>query len=338
MRHWQGRGFRAWLLVPVSLVFYLLTALRRLAYRHGFQRSIRVPVPVVVVGNLVAGGAGKTPLVIWLAERLERLGRRPGVVSRGYGRMTKGVLAVSDQTTADEVGDEPLLIYRRTGRPVFVGNDRAQAAKALLAKHPECDLILCDDGLQHYRLQRDVEICVIDRRGFFNGWLLPAGPLREPLRRLDRVDAVVCHDCPPLPPLRAPVFTMRLMGERFYRLDAPGQTAQASELAPKRLAAIAGIAEPQRFFDHLRTLGLEFSAYAFPDHHRFEASDLTVPADALLMTEKDAIKCQGLVSTPIWVLPVCAEIAPDLASFVLEKIDGPTPSGNPRLPAVQGAA
>lgn len=331
MRHWRKRGLFATLLLPIGLFFFLVAALRRFAYRHGWRRSERLPVPVVVVGNLVAGGAGKTPLVIWLAQRLCALGRRPGIVSRGHGRLTRGVLAVDAGKTAEEVGEEPLLIYRRSGRPVVVGANRVAAARTLLAMHPECDLILCDDGLQHYRLARDVEIVVVDRRGFMNAWPLPAGPLREPARRLAEADAWVCHDCPDRSLAATPRFAMRLRGNLFYRLDDPHCKARATDLAGLRLAAIAGIGEPERFFDHLRALGVEFSAHPFPDHHCYRSDDLRLPADALIMTEKDALKCHGLSPLPIWVLPVEAELEPDLARFVVEKIDGLSPSRNPRL-------
>jgi tetraacyldisaccharide 4'-kinase len=177
-RLWRRRGILAWLLLPLSLVFFLLTSLRRALYRAGVIAPVRLPVPVVVVGNITAGGAGKTPLTIWLAEELRKRGRHPGVISRGYGGKAAGVRKVSRGDTPLEVGDEPLLISQRAACPVFVGRDRAAAGRALLAEHPECDLLICDDGLQHYRLARDVEIAVVDRRGFWNGWLQPAGPLR----------------------------------------------------------------------------------------------------------------------------------------------------------------
>ena len=282
-------------------------------------------MPVVVVGNLIAGGAGKTPLTLWLARRLITLGRKPGIVSRGYGRVTRGVLEVKVGAggTAASVGDEPLLLAQRSGSPVFVGSDRAAAAQALLAAHPGCDLILCDDGLQHYRLGRNVEIAVVDRRGLMNGWPLPAGPLREPARRLQEVDALVLNGTDVAPIAGAPVFSMRLEGERFYRLDNPAIHCTKNDLEGLKLHAVAGIGEPQRFFDHLAALGLRFAAHAFPDHHHYTSADLCFAGDALLMTEKDALKCAGLTVLPIWVLPVEAHIEPDLARFVLEKIDGP---------------
>lgn len=326
IRIWRTRGLRAWLLWPVGLCFFALVAVRRVAYRLGLLRSERLPVPVVVVGNLVAGGAGKTPLTLWLARQLRMHGRRPGIVSRGYGREGEAVKKVGAGETAEEVGDEPLLLARRSGCPVVVGADRAAAARALLAAHPDCDVILCDDGLQHYRLQRDIEIAVIDRRGLMNGWPLPAGPLREPASRLRSVDAVVLHDCSADLVGGAAAYRMHLQGDRFYRLDAPDMQAAPGELAGKRLHAVAGIGEPRRFFDHLAMLGLVFEAHAFPDHHRYAGADFSFDGDAILTTEKDALKCAGLTALPVWVLPVDAVIEPDLAVLVLEKINGSAPA------------
>lgn len=310
--------------MPVALAFSLLVALRRAAYRLGILCSKRLPVPVVVVGNIVAGGAGKTPLTLWLAQRLAALGRKPGIICRGYGRSGTAVGKVGPADTAQAVGDEPLLLARRSARPVYVGADRVAAAEALLADHPDCDLILCDDGLQHYRLERDFEIAVVDRRGLQNGWPLPAGPLREPPARLATVDALVLHDV--AMPAVVPAFRMRLVGERCYRLDDPAITCTPAQLAGQRLHAVAGIGEPQRFFDHLTALGLTFVPHAFPDHHAYVAGDLDFEAGAILTTEKDALKCAGLTALPIWVLPVDAVVEPDLARFVLEKLDGSAPA------------
>jgi tetraacyldisaccharide 4'-kinase len=326
MRVWKNRGPLACLLLPLGLLFFLIVALRRLLYRFGWLAAARLPVPVVVIGNIIAGGAGKTPLTVWLAQRLVALGRKPGIVSRGYGRDGDAVRKVGAGDTASEVGDEPLLLARRTNCPVMVGADRAAAAQALLQAHPECDLILCDDGLQHYRLHRDIEIAVIDRRGLMNGWPLPAGPLREPASRLNNVDALVLNDTEWLPVKGVPIFRMQLSGGRFYRLDNPDTTCTASDFAGRRLHAVAGIGEPQRFFDHLAALGLICDSHAFPDHHRYVGADLDFAGDAILTTEKDALKCAGLTAMPIWVLPVDAVIDPDLARFVLdtlEKTDGP---------------
>jgi tetraacyldisaccharide 4'-kinase len=310
----------AWLLLPVGIVFFALAAVRRFLYRAGVLTSARLPVPVVVVGNITAGGSGKTPLVLWLVEELRRRGRRPGVVSRGHGGRVDGVCEVLPGSDADDVGDEPLLIRCRAGCPVFVGRDRAAAARALLAAH-DCDLIVCDDGLQHYRLARDVEIAVIDRRGVMNGWPLPAGPLREPMSRLAGVDAVVTNGWQ-----GSAAFRMMLDGERFRRIDDCAITCSAADLTGLRLHAVAGIGDPQRFFDHLTELGLRFEAHAFPDHHRYVGADLALAGDAILTTEKDAVKFGALAPLPVWVLPVTAAIEPDLAQFVLERIHGRPPA------------
>lgn len=308
---WKKRGVPACLMLPLAGVFLLLTSLRHLAYRRGWLHSERLPVPVVVVGNIIVGGSGKTPLVLWLAQRLQQSGRRPGIVSRGYGARDDAgtVREVSADSAAQSVGDEPVLLKRRSGLPLFVGSDRVAAARALLLAHPECDLIICDDGLQHYRLMRDVEIVVLDERGLLNGWPLPAGPLRELPARLVSVDAVVLNGEIDTTSANRPAFRMKLTGATFYRLDNPQQTCEVASLSSLRLAAIAGIGAPERFFRHLESIGLKFSRHAFPDHHRYVAADIAgIDADALLMTEKDAVKCAGFDPRPVWVLPVTAQI------------------------------
>lgn len=330
---WRGRGFFAWLLLPVGRLFQLAVAMRRRLYRNGLLRAERLPVPVVVIGNITVGGSGKTPLVIWLADALRRAGRHPGIVSRGHGRVDDRVRKVGAGDTAHDVGDEPLLLARRAACPVFVGADRVAAARALIQAHPECDVILSDDGLQHYRLARDVEIAVIDARGVMNGWPLPAGPLREPLSRLRSVDALVINggDAASLPvpmsmPMGSAVFGMTLVGDRFYRHGDAASTCDASRLAGLRLHAVAGIGDPERFFTHLSALGLACETHAFPDHHAYATDDLPHAGDAVVTTEKDAVKfpVESPLSArlPIWVLPVEARIAPDLARLVVERLDG----------------
>lgn len=323
---WQKRGPSAILLLPVALVFSLLVCLRRLLYRAGLFRSVRLPVPVVVVGNVTAGGAGKTPLVLWLAEEFARRGRRPGIISRGYGGNVPGVHEVQADDAAALVGDEPLLMKARAGCPVFVGRDRVAVARALLSAHPDCDVILSDDGLQHYRLARDFEIAVVDRRLAGNGWMLPAGPLREPAIRLAAVDAVVKNGEAVLAVHGVPTYDMRLVGERFVSLADGAQTRSPGGFAGLRLHAVAGIGNPQRFFDHLSALGLVFEAHAFPDHHAYRPEELAFAGDAILATEKDAVKLRGLPVLPVWTLPVTAVVEPDLAHFILEKLDGRPPA------------
>jgi tetraacyldisaccharide 4'-kinase len=333
---WSRRGLLAWLLLPLALFFGLLSALRRLLYRLGVLKSVRLPRPAIVVGNLTVGGNGKTPLTLWLAQELARKGFKPGIVSRGYGGRASAageVREVRPQDDPVEVGDEPLLMARRAGCPIWVGRDRAAAGRALLAAHPECDLILCDDGLQHYRLARDMEIVVMDSRGVGNGWLLPAGPLREPLSRLARADALVLHGAaePQGLPSHPARFAMRLVGSRFFSLADPGLSREAADFSGMRLHALAGIGHPQRFFDHLAALGVRAVCHPFPDHHGYSLADLAFSeCEALLMTEKDGVKCAALAPAHAWVLRVDAEVKPDLAqwlvSIVMEKVHGRPPA------------
>lgn len=319
---WRSRGTLTWLLLPVSLIFAGLAALRRRLYRVGVFKRERLRVPVIVVGNISVGGSGKTPLVLHLAQRLVQNGFRPGLISRGYRGNTSGAREVHGDSVAREVGDEPLLLKRRFGGPVFVGKRRGAAAKALLAAWPDCNVIICDDGLQHYALARDVEIAVIDRRGVMNGWLLPAGPLREPVSRLSQVDAVVLNGLENIAVSGPKFFRMELIGSRFFLLDHPSRICDASLLQGQRLHAVAGIGDPQRFFDQLLSLGITHDAHAFPDHHFYTATDLDFAGDAILTTEKDAVKFGGLAKLPVWVLPVEARVEPDLTQFLLEKLHG----------------
>ena len=303
-------------LLPLSWLFRLLSAARRGLYRCGLIASKTPGVPVIVVGNLTVGGSGKTPLVIWLIEQLRAQGWRPGIISRGHGGKQHGIQAIGTDSSAALIGDEPLLLARRCAVPVFVGRDRVAAAEALLAAHPDCNVLVSDDGLQHYRLQRRVELVVFDGRGAGNGHLLPAGPLREPLSRLTQATAVVWNSAPGqrFESAALPQFPMRLEADSFYALHDTQQRCAAADLRGKRLHAIAGIGDPSRFFGTLQTLGLDFVAHAFPDHHAYVAADLDFGADAvLLMTEKDAVKCLGLSRHETWVLPVAAQLeaAPD---------------------------
>lgn len=332
-RLWYRRGLAPvlFLLLPFSWLFGMLSAARRMAYRCGLLTTERLPVPVVVVGNLIAGGAGKTPLTLWLVEALRTKGWQPGIVSRGYGAEVSIPKIVDVAGNAADCGDEPLLLARRSGAPVAVCRDRVAAARALLAANPACDVIIADDGLQHYRLARDVELAIFDARGAGNGHLLPAGPLREPLCRLREVDAVVLNAVEALPeiPSGVPCYRMRLAGQRFFALNDPGYQCGAGDLLGKALHAYAGIGDPARFFRHLESLGLAFAAHPFPDHHQFQAADF-LPANrgVVLLTEKDAVKCAGLFEGEAWVLPVSAEIElgetgePSLIERILEKLNG----------------
>lgn len=307
---WYRRSLWQFALLPLSALFWLFSALRRQAYRRGWLASVRLPVPVVVVGNLTVGGSGKTPLVLWLAQFLREQGYHPGIVSRGYGGSAVAARQVGLADDPATSGDEPVLLARKSSCPVWIGRDRAAAGRALLAGHPDCDVILCDDGLQHYRLQRDLEIVVVDgRRRFGNGFLLPAGPLREGLWRMRQVDALVLNGSTLLDDPEVQ-FHMYLNGALLVNLRS-GEKRPAAELKGLRLHALAGIGHPQRFFDHLRAMGLQFAAHVFPDHHAYRPGDLDWPdADALLMTEKDAVKCEAFADGRCWFLPVEAEMDP----------------------------
>jgi len=305
------------ILLPVSWLFGALAALRRCLYRSRILTSHRLPVPVIVVGNISVGGTGKTPLTLAIAQELVNHGHHPLIVSRGYGGSAEQQ-AVTSSSTAQQVGDEPLLMARREICPVWVGRDRVATAQAALHACPQCDVVLCDDGLQHYRLQRDMEIVVIDgARRFGNGHLLPAGPLREPVSRLKSVDAAVVNG----DHADAGQYEMQLSGEVFHNLRHPDKSARAQDLQGLRLHAVAGIGHPQRFFDHLSALGLKFVAHAFPDHHAYSAADLDfADCDALLLTEKDAVKCASFAGENYWVLRVDARIDPALTAHLLRKI------------------
>ncbi|MGE5469909.1 MAG: tetraacyldisaccharide 4'-kinase [Bacteroidota bacterium] len=312
-----------WLLLPILLPLnWLFSGLARLVRYKTMPQ--RLPVPVVVVGNITVGGAGKTPLTIALAAALRQRGWRPGIVSRGYGGENAAPRPVCPESRPADVGDEPILLARRSGVPVWVGRDRAAAGRALLAARPEVNLILCDDGLQHYRLGRDVELAVFDGRGAGNGWRLPLGPLREPLDRLRAVDAVVCNGAPDARlPAAVPQFGTALRPGAFYRLDAAAQRCSAADFAGKKLYALAGIGDPGRFFRTLEALGLHCETHPFPDHHAYGAADLAFAGDGiLLITEKDAVKCAGLTAGETWVLPVEAELSPALIELVVEKLHG----------------
>lgn len=317
-RHWYRLTPLHLILIPASLLFGLLAALRRALYRAGLLKSERLPVPVVVVGNIGVGGAGKTPLTLALAQQLIEQGMHPLIVSRGHGGDAVQPRAVTRDSDSSQVGDEPLLMARRGLCPVWIGKDRAAAARAGLQANPRCDVVLCDDGLQHYRLQRDAEIAVVDgARGFGNGRLLPAGPLREPVSRLHSVDAVVVNGGEAAPGQ----FAMQLEGELFQNLSDPARTATAADFRASKNHAVAGIGNPQRYFRHLESLGIRFTPHPFPDHHPYRKDDLAfADCDAILLTEKDAVKCAAFADARYWMLRVEARIAPALTAHILRKI------------------
>jgi len=316
--HWYRITPLHLLLLPVSLMFRALATLRRTLYLSRILTSKKLAVPVIVIGNISAGGTGKTPLTLALAQQLIRHGRHPLIVSRGHGGSAQQPQRVTPDSDVRQVGDEPLLMARRNLCPVWIGKDRAATAQAALQANPQCDVVLCDDGLQHYRLRRDVEIAVIDgTRGFGNGFMLPAGPLREPVLRLQTVDAVVMNGGE----ASTGQYAMYLSGEIFYNLLVPGKTVTATELRKLRCHAVAGIGHPQRYFRHLAALGLNIVEHAFPDHYPYRATDLSfADCDALLLTEKDAVKCSAFADERYWVLRVEARIDPALTDHILRKI------------------
>jgi len=317
-RHWYRITPLHLLLLPVSLLFQLLIAIRRLLFRSGILSSVKLPLPVIIVGNITVGGTGKTPLTLWLAEQLLADGWHPGIISRGFGGSGSKPQEVLNSSDPASVGDEPVLMAQRLLCPVWVGRERPAAARALLLAHPECDVIISDDGLQHYRLQRDVEIVVVDGiRRFGNGFLLPAGPLREAPSRLREVDAVVINGGQ----AAAGEYLMQLEGVHFYNLLNPEITATAADFQGQSVHAIAGIGHPERFFGHLNRLGLTVQTHPYPDHHAYSAADLAYSdANALLMTEKDAVKCIAFADEKCWVLRVDAHPDSALAQLILKKI------------------
>jgi tetraacyldisaccharide 4'-kinase len=323
---WVKKGAIFYLvLIPLSWLFSAITAVRRWAYQTGILKSYKLPVPVIVVGNITVGGNGKTPVVMWLVEQLRCNGFQPGVISRGYGGSATLSTSVSTNSQPSEVGDEPVLIANRCACPVFVGADRVCVATALLSAHPECNIIISDDGLQHYALKRDVEIAVtqadMPEQAKDNMRLLPAGRLREPLTRLNTVDAIVCNGgIMNSKQSHAAQFTMQLIGEQFYNLH-DNTKASASDFKRKSIKAIAGIGKPARFFEHLSKLGLAFASVSFDDHYAFSSQELAnIECDVLVMTEKDAVKCKAFAQAHYWVLPVQANIDEGLLPLILSKL------------------
>jgi len=318
VKHWGRRGALAWLLWPASLLFGAAVLLRRTLFLLRVLKSEHPGIPVIVVGNIVAGGSGKTPLAIWIAEHLRAKGWKPGIVSRGYGARKTAPRAATIASTPEEVGDEPILLSRRSGCPVWVGADRIATARALREANRDVDVLILDDGLQHYRMRRDVEIAVVDSRGAGNGFLLPAGPLREPRWRLRTVDAVVYNDTK-----GEGGYSMRMEGETLHRMTDAADRRPAKAFAGQKVHAVAGMGDPNRFFLHLIRLGLKPLPHPFPDHHPFSPQDLAFAGEeTVVMTEKDAVKLRHAARPGWWVLPVTARPDPAFGDWLLEKLDG----------------
>ncbi|MEO8385041.1 MAG: tetraacyldisaccharide 4'-kinase [Betaproteobacteria bacterium] len=332
---WQRTSAWQILLRPVSWLFRLLVAIRRRGYRAGLLESHPAGIPVIVVGNITVGGTGKTPLVLALAEALKARGLQCGIVTRGYRRGSgeggsKAIQILPDTKTGASLSDEASLLANRSDVPVFVCDDRFKAVEQLLLIYPEVKAIISDDGLQHYALQRDFEICVIDgARGLGNGALLPAGPLREPPSRLKSVDAIVINgdsgkstvpfsnEVPTFHMVLANEILINVKTERWLSVDAA-----LTEFEGSRIHAIAGTGHPQRFFSHVGALGFVLAgSKAFPDHHNFSASDMPGPEAAIiLMTEKDAVKCGTFADERMWFMRVDAVLPEQFFEFVMKKL------------------
>ncbi len=331
---WLSRGPLAWLLLPAGWLFRVVVGARRWLYRAGLREVARLPVPVIVIGNVFVGGTGKTPLVIWLVRMLGTAGYHPGVISRGYGGSQQAPQEVVPRTAsgvaARQSGDEPVLIASRTGCPVVVGRDRVAAARMLLRLHPAVDIIVSDDGLQHYRLPRQVEVAVFDARGTGNGWMLPAGPLREPATRAR--DFTVINGAASAPGVEGDTWQMTLVAGDAWQLTDPSRRMPLTSLcAGKQVLASAGIGNPARFFAMLTSMGLEFEALPLPDHYPFEHNPFEArTADIILVTEKDAVKCAGNAALDsdarIWVVPVTAALDEPLIERILERLRGSPPA------------
>jgi tetraacyldisaccharide 4'-kinase len=317
-RIWSGCSWLYLLLLPLSWLYGVTTWFIRACYSLGLRSAWCSPVPVVIVGNLTAGGNGKTPVVIWLVEQLQQRGYRVGVVSRGYGGKSDIYpLLLSNETTTAQAGDEPVLIFQRTGASVAVSPKRSAAIQELLKSH-DLDLIIADDGLQHYALQRDFELVVIDGvRRFGNGWWLPAGPMRERAGRLQSVDAVITNGGI----AAVGEIPMQLVARQAVNL-VTGERRPVEQL--QHIVAMAGIGHPPRFFATLNLLGMKpENEHSFADHQYYslaQLSLLTSGPQILLMTEKDAVKCRALAQPNWWYLPVDAQLPPEQAERLLLKI------------------
>jgi tetraacyldisaccharide 4'-kinase len=314
---WYKKQALNYCLLPFSYLYQAIILLRQFAYQKKLLNSTKFSVPVIVVGNITVGGTGKTPLVIYLANWLKQQGFKPGVVSRGYGGKAKHYpLKVSAQSNPAEAGDEPVIIARQTACPVYVAPNRVAAVKQLLQEN-DCNIIISDDGLQHYALARDIEIVVIDgARRLGNQFCLPAGPLREPAKRIKEVDFIICNG-----QASANEYSMHLIPENFRQIINNNNIQSANYFKNKTVHAIAGIGNPQRFFAQLRSMGLTIIEHEFPDHYAFQANDFVSTKDELiLMTEKDAVKCQRFATDRYWYLPVKAQLMTEFTNALLQKL------------------
>ena len=302
--YWYSQNFIAWFLLPLAGLFCFVATLRRFLYRAGLLKSYQAPVPVVIIGNITVGGTGKTPLIIEFCQQLKKHGLNPGVISRGYGgQSTRYPVLVTENTSAFEAGDEPVLIARRTNCPVVVGPDREADIKLLLAEH-KCNIILSDDGLQHYRLKRNAEIAVIDQtRKFGNGFCLPSGPLREPVSRLHHVDMTIVNGG------ESDTSSFVVVTDKLVSL-VDSKQASFEIFKDKKIHALAGIGNPDRFFKILDDHAIDYIPHVFPDHYIYKTEDLEFNDGlGVLMTEKDAVKCKRFNLNNYWYMPIDVQLS-----------------------------
>ncbi len=330
VEHWYRPRptWLAYVLLPFSILYSVVVEIRASLYRHGFLRSETLAVPVIVVGNVTVGGTGKTPFVIALVKALRARGFTPGVISRGYGGSVSArheIACVTAESNPNEVGDEAMQIAR-TDTPMAIGRNRVAAGELLLKTYPEVNVIISDDGMQHYRLARTMEIAMLDgMRRLGNGLTLPSGPLRERPSRLAQVSAVVLTDIDsttPLPQYQPPVFRQTLRADTLHQINQPENTMPLTALIDENhIHAIAGIGNPERFFQMFYCAGIHIEPHAFADHFPFTANDLALPdARWVIMTEKDAVKCRAFADDRCWYLPVTSEIAPPLLHLIDVKL------------------
>lgn len=320
-RVWYGRSLISWLLLPLSGLYWLVIWLRKIMFKYFTGGPKKFEVPLIVVGNITVGGTGKTPMVVYLCEELKKLGYTPGVASRGYGGSTRSLAVVTSFHDAGQVGDEPVLIYDRTGVPVAVGDNRLEVIDHLI-RTQNCNVVVCDDGLQDYRFVRDIEIIMVDgERRFGNKRLLPAGPLREPINRIfqsefrvvtGRPNSAISED------------SMQFDVDDLCALNERNKTMPLDTMKGQTVHALAGIANPQRFFELLSAKGLNVIGHAYEDHAVFSLEDLQFPDDfPVLMTEKDAVKCRMFELDNVWYLPITARLpnsfVPRVQNYLREK-------------------
>lgn len=306
---WYGDSLLRWVLWPISLSYRFINGLRRYGYRVGLLTVVSCHRPVIVVGNITVGGSGKTPFCIALCQLLKKHGYKPGLVSRGYGgKSAHWPQVVTARSDPRIVGDEPVLLVQRTQCPMVVAPDRVAAAQQLIA-HYNCDVVVSDDGLQHYRLDRDIEIVLLDKkRGIGNGLCLPAGPLREPMSRLKSVDFIVSNQ-------------LTIEYKPIYSLLNPDRTITSRNVQGLSVCALAGIAHPNRFFEALSVAGFVFKKKIFDDHYAYKESDLlTISADIIIMTEKDAVKCQAFCDKRCYILPMVMVLSDVFSNELLQRI------------------